>query len=151
MVNFKADTIQRTDSSSNGQHSFFSKSALSLGIAMLGVVTLSTAALGEQTQSSTETAATVASILANPVDGATITLRGEILRPGDDDEEYVFSDGTGEITLEIYDEDFELAPDMPIEISGEIDLESADHSQHEEHAEEVEINVYQWQAITPEF
>ena len=55
----------------------------------------------------------------------------------------------GEITVEIYDEDFELAPDMPIEISGEIDLESADHSQHEEHAEEVEIDVYQWQAITP--
>lgn len=89
-------------------------------------------------------------ILANPIDGELITLQGRLLRQGDDDEEYVFTDGTGEITLEIYDEDFDFALDMPIEISGEIDLESEDPTQHEAHAETVEIDVSQWQAIDPE-
>ena len=55
MFNFKAATIQRTDSPSERQRLLFSKSVLSLGIAMLGVVTTATASLGEQAQSSTGT------------------------------------------------------------------------------------------------
>ena len=150
MFNHQESTIQPPDSQSDCQRSLLSKSLLSLGIATLGVLTIESISLANQTQSSTDAELTVASILADPTDGVSITLRGQIIRQGDDEEEYVFTDGTGEITLEIYDEDFNFAPDMPIEISGEIDLESEDETQHEAHAEAVEIDVYQWQVINPE-
>jgi uncharacterized protein (TIGR00156 family) len=125
------------------------KSLLSLGLTTLGIVTLTAVGSAEPTQSSASAPRTVASILAEPTDGTSVTLQGHILQRGDDDEEYIFTDETGEISVEIYAEDFSTTPDRLLEISGEVDLESEDPTQHEAHPEAVEIDVYQIQVVTP--
>lgn len=65
----------------------------------------------------------VAAILADPVDDRDVTLTGVILRKLGD-EMYIFSDGTGEIRVEIDDEDFPASPideSTRITLRGEID------------------------------
>ena len=100
-------------------------------------------------QAAEETQVTVASILENPIDQMAVTLQGEILQPGDDKGEYIFTDGTGEITLENYDEAFSFPPNTLIEISGEVNLESKEEIQQETHPEDVEIDVNEFQVIDP--
>lgn len=68
--------------------------------------------------------ASVKQILDNPVDDMWVTLRGHILkRLGD--EKYTFSDGTGQIVVEIDHEDFPpgtpITPTTPVVINGEVD------------------------------
>ena len=93
---------------------------------------------------------TVSSILDNPVEGQEVTLRGKIIdqEPGETD--YIFTDGINEITIILQEEDFPYNPDLTIEISGIVDVES----QHPEEAEkdptpeDIKINVNQLQVVT---
>jgi uncharacterized protein (TIGR00156 family) len=66
---------------------------------------------------------TVQSILDNPQDDQTVTLRGILLEKVGH-EKYAFSDDTGQIRIEIDDDVFppqRITPDMTIEIYGEIE------------------------------
>ncbi len=66
----------------------------------------------------------VQAILENPVDDTHVTLRGHIVEQTSK-EHYTFSDGTGNITVKIKDDDFpkdqKVTPEMLVEISGEVD------------------------------
>lgn len=67
--------------------------------------------------------ASVAAILQNPIDDQDVQLTGNLVRKTNH-EKYVFSDGSGEIVVEI---DAKRFPDQPIdektkvEITGEVD------------------------------
>lgn len=68
---------------------------------------------------------TVKGVLASRKDDEDVVLRGRIVRhvKGDD---YIFTDGTGEIEIEIDDDDYprdRIAMDTEIEIRGEVDLD----------------------------
>jgi len=65
----------------------------------------------------------VAEILAKPVDEQMVRVQGRLLRKTQS-ETYVFSDGTGEIVVEIDDDDFPRQPvdaGTRVEIVGEVD------------------------------
>jgi uncharacterized protein (TIGR00156 family) len=68
----------------------------------------------------------VKSVLANPVDDMWVTIRGHILQKIGRDK-YMFSDGTGQIRLDIDDKYFPtgltITPKTLIQISGEVDVE----------------------------
>lgn len=67
--------------------------------------------------------ATVAEILKNPVDDQDVVLRGHLLRKVGN-EKYIFSDGTGEIRVEIEAEDFppeQIDDKAQVEIHGEVE------------------------------
>lgn len=68
----------------------------------------------------------VKSILANPVGDTWVTLKGHILQKVGRDK-YMFSDGTGQIRLDIDDKYFptgvSITPKTPVQISGEVDVE----------------------------
>ncbi|KRC80537.1 Bacterial OB fold (BOF) protein [compost metagenome] len=66
---------------------------------------------------------TVAEILAKPVDGQMVRVQGHLLSKIRS-ETYMFSDGTGEIVMEIDDDDFPKQPITEkdkIEVVGEVD------------------------------
>ena len=66
---------------------------------------------------------TVAEILAKPVDGQMVRVQGHLLSTIKS-ETYMFSDGTGEIVMEIDDDDFPKQPvseKTRIEVVGEVD------------------------------
>lgn len=68
---------------------------------------------------------TVADILKNPVDDQRVTLRGNITRHIGGDK-YMFSDGTGEIRVDIDDHKFPPQPineKTTVEILGEVDTD----------------------------
>lgn len=68
-------------------------------------------------------ASTVGEILKNPQDDQKVTLTGRIVRQLRD-EEYVFSDGTGEIEVEIDDKRWPAQPvddKTRVEITGEVE------------------------------
>lgn len=70
-------------------------------------------------------ASTVAEILKNPVDDQRVTLRGKIIRQVGDDK-YIFTDGTGEIRVDIDQREFPQQPineNTTIEVFGEVDTE----------------------------
>ena len=65
----------------------------------------------------------VADILQNPVDDQDVRLQGQLLRKTGD-ETYVFSDGTGEILVDIDDDDFPsqaIDDKTRVELLGEVD------------------------------
>ena len=65
----------------------------------------------------------VKEILADPKDDQNVTLQGKLLRKTGS-EKYIFSDGTGEITAEIDDDDFpqvRVDENTRVEIHGEVD------------------------------
>jgi len=68
----------------------------------------------------------VKSILANPVDDTLVTLKGHILEKVGR-KYYMFSDGTGQIRLDIDNKYFPagvtITPKTLIQISGEVDVE----------------------------
>ena len=100
-------------------------------------------------QAAEETQVTVAAILDNPTDEMTVTLQGKILRLGNDEREYIFTDGTGEIVIESQDENLSFPLNTLVEISGEVNLESEEEIQQEASPEDVEIDVYELQVIEP--
>lgn len=64
-----------------------------------------------------------AEILKNPKDDADVTVQGHLLRKVRD-EKYMFSDGSGEIVVEIDDDDFPRQPvdeTTKVELVGEVD------------------------------
>lgn len=66
---------------------------------------------------------TVAAILEKPVDDQNVRLTGHLLRKIGD-EKYIFSDGTGEIVVEIDDDDFPpqaIDAKTKVELLGEVD------------------------------
>ncbi|MBF0220324.1 MAG: NirD/YgiW/YdeI family stress tolerance protein [Gammaproteobacteria bacterium] len=66
---------------------------------------------------------TVADVLKNPVDDQDVVLRGHLIKKVGN-EKYLFSDGSGEIRVEIESEDFpvqKIDDKTPIEIHGEIE------------------------------
>lgn len=66
---------------------------------------------------------TVAEILKNPKDDADVTVQGNLIRKLRD-EKYMFSDGTGEIVVEIDDDDFPRQPvdeTTKVQLVGEVD------------------------------
>src|SRR5690606_2192756 len=68
-------------------------------------------------------AADVAAVLNKPVDDQTVSFQGHLLRKLGH-ERYVFSDGTGETTVEIDDDDFPRQPvddKTRVQIVGEVD------------------------------
>ncbi|NMG35710.1 NirD/YgiW/YdeI family stress tolerance protein [Azoarcus sp. TTM-91] len=72
--------------------------------------------------------ATVAEILKNPVDDQDVVLRGHLLRKVGN-EKYIFSDGTGEIRVEIEAEDFppeQIDDKAQVEIRGEVEKDFLD-------------------------
>ncbi len=93
--------------------------------------------------------ATVASILDNPVEGQKVTLQGKIIAQEPGETDYIFTDGTNKITIELEEADFPYNPDTTVEISGVIDFES----QHPEEVakdptpEKIQINVDRLQVV----
>jgi uncharacterized protein (TIGR00156 family) len=74
---------------------------------------------------STNRANTVADIRKNPIDDQRVTLRGNITRHIGGDK-YMFSDGTGEIRVDIDDHEFPPQPineKTTVEIRGEVDTD----------------------------
>jgi uncharacterized protein (TIGR00156 family) len=68
---------------------------------------------------------TVADVLRNPMDDQRVTLRGNITRHIGGDK-YLFSDGTGEIRVDIDDHQFPPQPineKTTVEILGEVDTD----------------------------
>lgn len=135
------------------QGSLLQNGLVRLGLATLGTIPLATAGLAAEVtffeESQLNEQLTVSAILAEPSAGMSVTLQGFILQRGDDDEEFIFTDGTDEITVEIYDDSFIIDPNTMVEIVGEVDLEAEDLTQHEAHPESVEIDVYEVQIVTP--
>ena len=93
---------------------------------------------------------TVASILDNPVEGQEVTLRGQIIEQEQGEADYVFTDGTNKITIQLQDDNFDYDPKTTIEVSGVIDFES----QHPEEAkkdptpEDIQLKVNQLEVVT---
>lgn len=84
----------------------------------------------------TPPASSVAEILKNPQDDQRVTLTGRILRQLRE-EEYVFSDGTGEIEVEIDDKRWPAQPvddKVRVEITGEVE-------KHRLKAPEIEVKT----------
>jgi len=89
---------------------------------LLGAIALPVSAqyTGQGTKVATPT---VAEILSKPVDGQMVRVQGQLLRK-EKSETYIFSDGTGEIVMEIDDDDFPKQPvseKTKIEVVGEVD------------------------------
>ncbi|MDJ0704575.1 MAG: NirD/YgiW/YdeI family stress tolerance protein [Leptolyngbyaceae cyanobacterium MO_188.B28] len=130
-----------------------SQGLFSLGISALGIVTFTAASSAEDPQFSGYLAQnntlTIQSILAEPTDGMQVTLQGRVLQAGDDAEDYIFTDGTDQIAIEIHDDNFSFTPDTLFEITGEVYLEAEDSTQQEAHPEEIEIEVHQVRIVTP--
>ena len=93
---------------------------------------------------------TVSSILDNPVEGQEVTLQGKIIDQQSDETDYIFSDGTDEIAIELQDNDFAYNPDVDIQISGVVDFESQNPEEalKDPTPEKIQINVNQLQIIT---
>ena len=95
--------------------------ASSIFVTVPPVVAQFTGPGGIQTQTGK---ATVASIKKNPINDMDVVLQGNLLKKVAH-EKYTFSDGTGEITVEIDDEDFggkQINPKTKIEIHGEVEV-----------------------------
>lgn len=95
--------------------------ATSIFVTISPVVAQFTGPGGSQTETGE---VTVASIKMNPIDDMDVVLQGSLLNKLSH-EKYSFSDGTGEITVEIDDEDFggkQVDPNTRIEIHGEVDV-----------------------------
>lgn len=70
-------------------------------------------------------AATVEAIMAQPKDDQDVVLQGRLLRKAGD-EKYIFADGTGEITVEIDDDEMPRDPvdeNTMVELRGEVDTD----------------------------
>ncbi len=68
-------------------------------------------------------ASTISAIITDPKDEAKVTIEGNLVRKIRD-ETYVFSDGTGEIEVEIDDEDFPaqmVDATTKVRVQGEVD------------------------------
>ena len=93
--------------------------------AVLASAGLAFSAHAQYTGPGDQNATTVESILAQPKDDQDVVLQGRILRKTGD-EKYVFADGTGEIMVEIDDDELPRDPvnaDTLVELRGEVDTD----------------------------
>lgn len=98
----------------------FISSALVMGAASLA---LAPAAAQYTGPSEKVTAATVADVMEKSKDDDKVVLKGMLIRKSSD-EHYIFSDGTGEVSVEIDDKIFPKVPvddKTTVQISGEVD------------------------------
>ena len=113
--------------------------------ALFLAITACTFAAGASAQyvgpGSSPAAENIRAILARPVDDQYVTLRGKIVRQIRGDQ-YLFSDGTGEIRVDIDNHLFPhnrpITHNVTVEITGEIDAEPM---------EPVEIDVKQLRIV----
>ncbi len=118
-------------------------------ISALEVVSQPTRADDTVIQDSTQIA-TVSSILDHPVEGQEVTLRGQIIDQQLEETDYVFTDGTNKITIQLQENDFSYNPDTTVEISGIVDFESQhpDEVAKDPTPEDIQVNVNQLQVVT---
>lgn len=92
---------------------------------------------------------TISSILNNPIDGQEVTLIGRIIHQEPGEKDYILTDGTDEIIVEIQDNNFSYNPDTTVEILGTVNFESQHLEEAEEDPtpEELEINVNQLRVV----
>ena len=86
---------------------------------------------------------TIASILASPIDGREVTLTGQIIEQESEEKDYIFTDGTNNITIKLQDANFSDNPDVTVKISGIVNLESEHLEERAEDPtpERIEIEV----------
>ena len=91
---------------------------------------------------------TIASILENPNDGEEVTLTGRIINQTEG-EDYIFTDGVNEITIELQDSSFLYNPNETVKISGIINFESEHLEEKAEDTtpESIEIDVEKIEVI----
>ena len=91
---------------------------------------------------------TIASILENPSDGEEVTLTGRIINQTEG-EDYIFTDGVNEITIELQDSSFLYNPNETVKISGIINFESEHLEEKVEDTtpENIEIDVEKIEVI----
>ena len=97
---------------------------------------------------------TVSSILDNPIDGKEVTLQGKIIEKMSDEADsngtdYIFTDGSNEITVELQDANYPYNKDTILEISGIIDFESEhlEEKGKDSTPEDIQIKVNQLQVV----
>ena len=92
---------------------------------------------------------TIASILDNSFQGQQVILRGKIIGHQQGEPDYIFTDGTNQITVQLQEENFSYDPDTILEISGIIDFESQNLEELEQDKtpEDIQIKVNQLQVI----
>ena len=121
-------------------------------ISTLGVVSRAANANNIVAQESSTQTVTVASVLDNPVEGQEVILRGQIISQQPEETDYLFTDGTGKITIQISENDFSYNPDTTVEIAGVVDFESQhpDEVAQDPTPEDLQLNVNRLQIITPD-
>ena len=94
---------------------------------LIAALSIAAAALGfpasaQYTGPADAPASKVSAILENPKDDQDVVVQGRLVRKLGD-EKYMFSDGSGEIVVEIDDDDFQGAVDEKtvVELHGEVD------------------------------
>ncbi|MFH0826218.1 MAG: NirD/YgiW/YdeI family stress tolerance protein [Pseudomonadota bacterium] len=95
-------------------------------LTVLAGLAIGAPAFGQFTGPGAATPVDVKAILANPVDDTWVTLRGQIIKKIGRDK-YLFSDGTGQIRLDIDDKYFPagvpISSTTKLQISGEVDAD----------------------------
>lgn len=93
---------------------------------------------------------TIASILNHPVDGKEVTLTGKIIDQESEEKDYIFTDGLSNITIELQDANFSYNPDVTVQISGIVNLESEhlDERAEDPTPETIEIEVSKIEIIS---
>ncbi|MGK7951556.1 MAG: NirD/YgiW/YdeI family stress tolerance protein [Xenococcaceae cyanobacterium] len=92
---------------------------------------------------------TIASILNYPVDGREVTLTGRIIDQESEEKDYIFTDGSDQITIELQNAGFSYNPDVTVKISGIVNLESEHLEKRAEDPtpERIEIEVSKVETI----
>jgi len=87
----------------------------------------------------------ITEILSDPQDGAEVRIYGTVIEQQPGEDEYIISDETGEITVEIDDLNMELDPGTKIEVLGVVSLELEHKGEAEKEGdptpEEIEIEA----------
>ena len=97
-----------------------------LAASVLATAVLAAPVYAQYTGPADRNAATVEAILAQPKDDQDVVLQGRLLRKTGD-EKYIFADGTGEITVDIDDDELPRDPvddNTLVELRGEVDTDS---------------------------
>ncbi len=121
---------------------------------IIGLLAISALGVDSKTTSADEANSTqigtVSSIFDNPVEGQEVTLRGKIIDQQPEETDYVFTDGTNKITIQLQENDYPYNPDTTVEISGIVDFESqhTDEVAKDPTPEDIQVNVNQLQVVT---
>ena len=87
----------------------------------------------------------IADIISNSKDGEEVHLRGKVIEKQEGEDEYLISDETGEIAVEVEDLDIELNAGTEIDVLGVVSLELENEEKSEKEAdptpEEIEIEA----------